>query len=108
MNDIIVGRKLRNAIEKHIQGMEYHLHTINVNGDKRGCSGFIRNPNNNAIVYVNTEISTYVLRYMYRYADNLKDYTGYHNRFANTLIELSSNIAKLLEVPVNQTRDVRI
>lgn len=59
-------------------------------------------------VYVNTEISTYVLRYMYRYADNLKDYTGYHNRFANTLIELSSNIAKLLEVPVNQTRDVRI
>ena len=108
MNDIILGRKLRNAIEKPIQGMEYHLHTINVNGDKRGCSGFIRNPNNNAIVYVNTEISTYVLRYMYRYADNLKDYTGYHNRFANTLIELSSNIAKLLEVPVNQTRDVRI
>ncbi len=52
MNDIILGRKLRNAIEKHIQGMEYHLHTINVNGDKRGCSGFIRNPNNNAIVYV--------------------------------------------------------
>lgn len=45
---------------------------------------------------------------MYRYADNLKDYTGYHNRFASTLIELSSNIAKLLEVPVNQTRDVRI
>lgn len=45
---------------------------------------------------------------MYRYADNLKDYTGYHNRFANTLLELSSNIAKLLEVPVNQTRDVRI
>lgn len=36
MNDIILGRKLRNAIEKHIQGMEYHLHTINVNGDKRG------------------------------------------------------------------------
>ena len=28
MNDIILGRKLRNAIEKHIQGMEYHLHTI--------------------------------------------------------------------------------
>lgn len=35
MNDIILGRKLRNAIEKHIQGMEYHLHTINVNGSKK-------------------------------------------------------------------------
>lgn len=106
---IILSTKLKNAINKHMPNMEYMLKTISINGNKRGCSGFIRNPQNNAIVYVNTEepvLSS--LHYMYRYADNIKDYTGYHNRWANTLDELAKGIADLLKTPVSETKDCKL
>jgi hypothetical protein len=92
---LILSTKLKNAINKHAKGMDltFTLKNININGSKRGCSGFIRNNANGSVIYVTTEepCASY-LRYMFRYADNEKDYTGYRNHWANTLDELVASI----------------
>ena len=111
---MILSTKLKNAINKgnnnNLQ-LEFYLKNISINGQKRGCSGFVRNTYNNSIVYINTEGIKWNgenRQYLYRYADTIKDYSGYHNRWANSLEDLSNNILQLLEVPVSKTRDFRI
>jgi hypothetical protein len=69
------------------------LKNISINGDKRGCGGFISL--NGAIVYVNTEPFGR-LGFMYRTAEHLKDYTGGANRFATSLESLVSGVNQLL------------
>ena len=69
------------------------LKTISVNGNKRGCSGFISL--NGAIVYVNTE-QFGTLGYLYRTAEHLKDYTGGVNKHASSLESLVSGVNQLL------------
>jgi hypothetical protein len=108
---LILSTKLKNAINKHANGMDltFTLRNISINGSKRGCSGFIRNNANNSVVYVTTEepcLST--LHYMYRYADHEKDYSGYHNRWANTLDELATEICRLLHSTPQEQNDRRI
>ena len=108
---LILSTKLKNAINKHANGMDlaFTLKNISINGSKRGCSGFIRNNANGSVVYVNTEepcLST--LHYMYRYADNEKDYKGYHNRWANTLDELASAICTYLHKTPQEANERRI
>jgi hypothetical protein len=71
------------------------LKTISVNGDKRGCSGFISL--NGAIVYVNTE-KFGSLGYLYRTASSLQDYTGGANKFAPSLESLVSGVNQLLSL----------
>jgi hypothetical protein len=68
------------------------LKNIAVNGDKRGCSGFIKR--DNAIVYVNTEVLGG--GYLYRTAAHLKDYTGGVNRYARDLASLVAGVNSLL------------
>ena len=74
--------------------LTFTLKNININGSKRGCSGFIRNNANGSVIYVNTEevFLSSITRYMYRYAYDELDYTGYRNRWAKTLDELASAI----------------
>lgn len=108
---LILSTKLKNAISKHANGMDltFTLKNISINGNKRGCSGFIRNNANNSVIYVNTEepcLSS--LHYMYRYADNEKDYTGYHNRWANTLDGLATEICRLLHSTPKEQNERRI
>lgn len=94
---IIGARKLKNSINKLNPNMEFYLKDIRINGIHKGASGFIVNPANGNVVYVTTEepcLSN--LHYMYRYADSIKDYTGYRNRWADTLEQLVLNIHKLL------------
>ena len=111
---IILSTKLKNSINKKNNNnlqLEFHLKNISINGEKRGCSGFIRNVNNNSIVYIDTEGIKWNGKnklYLYRYADTVKDYSGYHNRWANSLENLSDNILELLKVPVFETNDFRI
>jgi len=69
------------------------LKNISVNGDKRGCSGFISLKD--SIVYVNTEPCG-SLGYMYRTAEHLKDYTGGVNRWAKDLDSLVFGVNQLL------------
>lgn len=84
--EIITSRKLKGRIKKVNPLVEVYLSDIKINGDIRGCSGFIRNPETGTIVYVNTERSAYGPlsdKYMYRTAKHLKDYTGGSNRWCN-------------------------
>ena len=108
---LILSTKLKNAINKHTNGMDltFTLKNISVNGNKRGCSGFVRNNANGSVVYVTTEEPLWSpFNYMYRYADNEKDYTGYHNRWANTLDELASAICTCLYKTPQETNERRI
>lgn len=68
------------------------LKNIAVNGDKRGCSGFISR--DGAVVYVNTEVLGG--GYLYRTAQHMKDYTGGVNRYARDLASLVAGVNSLL------------
>lgn len=108
---LILSTKLKNAINAHAKGMDltFTIKNISINGSKRGCSGFIRNNANNSVVYVTTEeIRLCNLHYMYRYANHEKDYRGYHNRWADTLDELATNICRLLHSTPQEQNDRRI
>lgn len=107
---LILSTKLKNAIKYHANGMDlaFTLQNININGSKRGCSGFIRNNANGSVMYVSTEICRCDLHYMYRYANHEKDYTGYRNRWANTLDELASAICTCLHKTPQEVNDRRI
>lgn len=111
---MLLGTKLKNIIIKVLtdkdMDLEFHLKNILINGEKRGCSGFVVNKKNGLIVYVNTEKSVLssLKNYMYRYADSLKDFTGYRNRWCNTPDELANNICALLCNPAEKEKDFRI
>lgn len=87
---LILSTKLRN---RFLSTHSVHLKNVIVNGNKRGCTGFICR--DNAIVYVNTEPCG-SLGYMYRTAKHLKDYTGGVNHWAKDLTSLVEGINKML------------
>ena len=87
---LILSTKLRN---RFLSTHKVNLKNIQVNGDKRGCSGFISREN--AIVYVNTEPCG-SLGYMYRKAKHDKDYTGGINHWAKDIDSLVNGINNLL------------
>lgn len=100
---MILAVKLKNAITRHANGMKlsFSIHNITVNGQKRGCSGFIRNLENGSVVYTTTEEScTSWLTYLYRRADDEKDFSSrrWHNQWTKNkdLEELAACICKLL------------
>ena len=108
-NVIILSTKLKNSIAKKAKtenlNVQLVLHNIDINGRKTGCSGFIHNMDNNVYVYVNTDMNTTIHEYMYRYADNAKDYTGYRNRWAGNIDNLVSGIITCLRQTPQQARD---
>ena len=108
---LILSTKLKNAINRHADGMDlaFTLHNISINGRRLGCSGFVRNNANGSVVYVTTE-DTHCswLNYMYRYADHERDHKGYSNRWANTLDELASAICTCLHKTPQEVNDRRI
>lgn len=64
----------------------FHLKNIRVNQHTVGCSGFVENTDNNKVVYVSTEKSTYgplANQNIYRHAQHTSDYTGGHNLSAS-------------------------
>jgi X-X-X-Leu-X-X-Gly heptad repeat protein len=87
---MILATKLKNQFSS---AHSVALKNISVNGDKRGCSGFVSL--NGAIVYINTE-QCGTLGYLYRTAENLKDYTGGANKFAKSVESLVSGVNQLL------------
>ena len=111
---MLLSTKLKNLIAKVSKDkdmdLEFYLKNILVNGQKRGCSGFVRNKKNGLIVYVDTERSVLKKKknYMYRYADDVKDFTGYRNRWCDTPEQLAADICALLANPAEKARDFRI
>lgn len=99
----ILSTKLKNAILRHAGDMNlrFTLRNITVNGEKRGCSGFIRNLDNSSVVYTTTEESVASwLTFMYRRADDEKDYGSrrWYNQWTKNkdLDELAACICRLL------------
>ena len=100
---VIMGIKLKNAILRHAGDMnlQFTLKNIIVNGEKRGCSGFIRNLDNGSVVYTTTEESCASwLTFLYRRADDEKDYGSrrWYNQWTKRkdLDELAECICRLL------------
>jgi hypothetical protein len=89
LNMLILSTKLRN---RFLSTHNVTLKNISVNGNKRGCSGFIEREG--AIVYVNTEVLGG--GYLYRTAKHLKDYSGGVNQYAKDLNSLVDGINSLL------------
>lgn len=89
---LILATKLKNQFTPaHTTALK----NIIVNGEKRGCSGFILAPSG-AIVYVNTEPCGR-LGLMYRTAENFRDHTGGVNCWAKDLDSLIAGVNALLE-----------
>lgn len=79
-------RTLRDAADTFGVSVEVSLKNILVNGQKRGCSGFVRNTSNGSVAYLNTEKSCFeplAKKNMYRLAANTSDYSsnGLRNGF---------------------------
>lgn len=109
---VVLSTKLKNAINNvaTTENIEFSVKNIILNGVKRGCSGFIKNKDNGSVVYINTEPCwlDLVPPFMYRYAKDTKDYTGYHNRYARTLDELAVSVVSMLHKTPEAAGDVRI
>ena len=87
---LILSTKLKNQFSP---SYTVALKNISVNGEKRGCSGFVSL--GDSIVYVNTEPCG-SLGLMYRTAKHTKDYTGGVNQWARDLDSLVSGVNLLL------------
>ena len=108
---LILKTRLKNAIVRNADGMDlsFTLKNLSVNGENRGCSGFIRNQANGSVVYVDTEPTcSPALALMYRYANSEHDFTGYHNRWAKNLEDLSTSVVKLLKKTPAEAKDYRV
>ncbi len=104
---IYLSQKVKNLIKKLNPENNYifNLKNIDVNGQKRGCSGFITNPDIGNVVYITTEYCM-AGHFMYRYAENDHDFRGRTNRwdgkndfavFGKKLVEaLSQTNARLM------------
>lgn len=86
---MILATKLKNQFPS---AYTVALKNIAINGDKRGCSGFIQR--DDKIVYVNTEVLGG--GYLYRTAAHLKDYSGGVNRWARDLAGLVAGVNSIL------------
>lgn len=98
----ILMTKLKNAVRKHKPECAqwcFNIRNININGVKRGCSGFIHSHDDGTFVYVNTEPSCIGQTMLVRNAQNEKDYRGFTNHHVKTLEELVSLIYKLMKNP---------
>lgn len=88
--------KLRNRLRAIRPDLVIEIKNVRVNGQLRGCSGFVKNPANDHIVYVNTEDNLRSGEALYRTAESMKDYRGGRNRFA-AHEELPDAIVDLLD-----------
>ena len=87
---LLLSTKLKNQFSG---AYTCNLKNVAINGNKRGCTGFIAL--GDKIVYVNTEVLGG--RYLYRTAQHLKDYVGGQNRYAQDLPGLVAGINQLLK-----------
>ena len=88
-NNYLSALKVKNMFKG--LAYEFKLRNIDVNGQKRGCSGFIVNTVTNKIVYIDTEpcfnaAGLYGNKnnaVMLRSAESLKDYHGGMNQWSS-------------------------
>lgn len=106
MKPPLTATKLRNQLYRLRPDLIVKLKNVRVNGVTFGCSGFVTNPDNGRIVYVNTDHNHHTLTdTMYRLAANHKDYSGGWNRFAE-YDQLANHVVSLLEA--HEVRELSI
>ena len=101
INMVYLSTKVKNAVSKkfaNAENVEFKLENISINGDKRGCSGFIiyHKAVGDIVVYINTEKSFYLNSMLYRYAKNDKDYKGLYNHHEENFDTFINSIYKML------------
>ena len=90
--------KVKNAIKRSGYDLIPHLTNIRINGQLRGCSGFLEDPKTGRLAYINTEKDPGIVEFtavggqaLFRNARHLKDYSGLRNRYceldADVLVE---------------------
>lgn len=94
MNKVILKTKLMNRIKKADSDVENNISNIIINGNKRGCSGFIWK--NDRYIYINTESIFNENRVLFRTAEHNKDYSGGHNQWSSDYDEAVRRIVKYL------------
>ena len=88
---------VKNRLKKIAPHIEPHLSNVRINGHVHGCSGFLRDPETGAIVYISTDLNHGTARQaMYRQATSLKDYSGGRNHFCD-FDEITECALELLE-----------
>ena len=88
---------VKNRLKKIAPHIEPHLSNVRINGHVHGCSGFLRNPDTGAIVYISTDLNHGTSRQaMYRTAEHLKDYRGGRNHFCD-FDEITERALEMLE-----------
>ncbi len=104
---MLLATRFKNAILKEtgLDDFEFRLKNILVNGQRRGCSGFIYNRSLDIYVYVNTETSVYDKMTICRYAKDFKDYSGDVNHNCYSEEQLIKETAKLLTSVPNYTAE---
>jgi len=85
--------KVKNYFKVRPAIVQIYIKNIRVNSELRGCSGFIQFKN--TIVYINTEPSCMGKTLLWRYAENLQDYTGGQNHLVNEDVFLSQVLSAL-------------
>lgn len=87
---------VKNRLKKIAPDIEPHLRNVRINGHTHGCSGFLRDPATDRIVYINTDLNHGTAREaLYRTAEHLKDFTGGHNQFCE-FAEITERAVELL------------
>lgn len=91
------SQKLRNDLRKLDPNLKVEVKPVKVNAAVFGCSGFVTNPANGAIVYVSTDHNhgTMYDKALYRTAKSTRDYTGGRNNTCS-YADLAQNVVRLL------------
>lgn len=89
--------KLKNRLTKLDPELVCHLKNVRVNGQLRGCSGFVVNPHNGRIAFVSTDCyhGDRCPEALYREAESLHDYHGGLNHFCS-YAQLPSELVEFL------------
>ena len=97
---MLLATKVKNEIHKLNCTLECNIKNISVNGEKRGCSGFITNPKTGACVYINTEgtcCGPTSQQVMWRKAKDIHDYTGEQNHWCNSAVLVKTVVKAVSE-----------
>ena len=95
INKETVERELRNRM-KNVT-LEFLLTDLNseYQNINHGCKGFIRNTENNVVVYIDADDCA--SQFMYCFVGDTTDYRGFRKRFASSEEELYKNLTWMLQ-----------
>ncbi|ANA86855.1 hypothetical protein BH772_gp030 [Gordonia phage Bachita] len=90
--------KLRNQIRALDTELVVELRNVRINGVLQGCSGFITNPRDGRIVYVNTDFNhgTMYDQPFYRTAADTKDFRGGRNQIDSNYETLARDMVAFI------------